>query len=451
MHRRNRPLFWAILVITIILIFIANAGQRAQLGIYTGWMLPLGESLRNGHGYALNGEPALYPMWGYPALIALAGMIGDPSLMLRILQFILALAGIISFYRTLGIEPKLRQVPLLLPYIAAESARWPEAIVLPLIMIALGFHYRYLRDGDWKMLLAGSVLFGIILNVRCEYLSVPFFILPLYPLLRRAVRPRRIMTLAAVTFAAGLIALLPWALRSFMLDGKPRFSSSNGGQIAYISLGELRDNPWKITPLDSSGEAFARAHGIPYNYSAAGDSLLQSAFIARVRQHPAAYAHKVLGTFTSALTGGVYVGEYSSLFMSPSRLDSIGMATALLSRSERLRYVRRLPTSECCGMLLEYMLRFLSALLLAALLVMLAAGTALARRSDIIIPALALAYLLQKLVIVSLLHYEARYMNSAYLPLLAAVMLTAPAVRAALARRLGRASKVATPHPCTGE
>jgi hypothetical protein len=97
--------------------------------------------------------------------------------------------------------------------------------------------------------------------------------------------------------------------------GHVLLTSTNAGHVLYISLGQLSNNPWGITPIDSDPRMHRELdahfhHRSTSSLTYASDRYLRHRFLHLVRAHPAAWLHKDLLNAKSTFTEGLYVGEF---------------------------------------------------------------------------------------------------------------------------------------------
>ena len=85
--------------------------------------------------------------------------------------------------------------------------------------------------------------------------------------------------------------------------------STNGGLVAYISLGQLPNNPWGRKHNDIEGFNYVSNFGEAYPYTYEADAILKRKALEDIANEPRAFINKVLHNFRSALTGGVYAGD----------------------------------------------------------------------------------------------------------------------------------------------
>ena len=313
---RRLVLFYSILALCVGLIFIANIDHQTQQGIYHDYHSPLATNLLQHNGYVMNpadAEPAFYPLWGYPLLVAAGMWTGHPFLFLMGLQYALCIIGILVMYRLFGIKEKFWHLPFFVPFAALLSVKWPDAIIAPILLFYAWFTLRGLRRESLFFSILGGIMLGVICNFRPEYLLLPLLQLFLVFFPRLHGKRKEYLVQTCMVFSLSLLSLLPWALRSYGYDGMLRLTSTNGGAVLYITLGQLPDNPWEIVPLDQSAVDYVETKGVLNPYSIHGDQLLKERWFELVRESPSLYAQKVLRNYTRALSSGLYIGEYGIL------------------------------------------------------------------------------------------------------------------------------------------
>ncbi len=331
MPPRERPAhsvmpFVILSALTATLVFWGNHRHQFNQGGSTFQRsLLLAERLVAGQGYTLaqpDGTPAFYPMWGYPLLLAPGVWLGAPLLWITLVQFVLCGTAFWAFYRIFGLRPRLWHIPCLLPLFALCSVKWPDAVTLPLLLLLLERATKYLEDGRPRAAVGAAALFGLSVNVRSEFLLLPVCMLGLAWATRRGGDRKRWLALTGGLLLGGAVFLAPWAARSQALLGQWRLSSTNGGGVLYITLGQLPGNPWGIRHADAEAWTYVQARGLDSPWSPAGDAMLRAAWLERVVAHPFAFAGKVLGNGLRLATHGVYTGEYYTLIASPQAARS---------------------------------------------------------------------------------------------------------------------------------
>jgi hypothetical protein len=187
-------------------------------------------------------------------------------------------------------------------------------------------------------------------------------------------------------------------------------TSSNGGALLYITLGQLPNNPWKIVHDDPVYFAFARDHGFASPYSPEADVALRQAFRAAVAAEPAAFARKVGRNFAMAIIGGVYTGAFATWISKDP--DDIHVRGKLGSGS-LLRRISRIPQLPLPGLLILAMYALFVPVLLvayAAVGIAVVKGEPTQRTAHWIV----LALVVHCVVVIALTQWEPRHVNPIY-------------------------------------
>jgi hypothetical protein len=297
------------------LIFLLNHDPVTEQDIFVSQYQPYADYI-TGDGTR---DVMSYPMWGYPAVIAL---IGDTLRMA--LQYILAMTVVLMLLRRLNrIKPlgmfELSIVAIMsVPWFAISSLNSATAIALPLIWIAILFSLD--RAGGVlgiKNALVAGLLIGLALNFRSEFLVLPvllsvwFLVLPAVRN-RNLTHMRRTILPALVLSVVGGASLLPWAAFTHGKTGEANLTSTNGGAVSYITLGQLAGNPWGIIHEDAQAQRTLSdlGHTDVNPYSPEGNDILMSLFLDSIRAEPVAYARKVAYNARNIFLGGLYFGDW---------------------------------------------------------------------------------------------------------------------------------------------
>jgi hypothetical protein len=114
----------------------------------------------------------------------------------------------------------------------------------------------------------------------------------------------------AVCAAVAWIVLLPWAVHYYRETGRLSLTSSNGGMVAFISLGQLPNNPWAAVAADEYAYAYLRRHGIAAPAeSDTGNRILFGEYLRRIKEHPDAFVARIAWNAAATLLSGFYGGE----------------------------------------------------------------------------------------------------------------------------------------------
>lgn len=274
----------------------ANIDHRTQQGIFTMRHKILGQNLWSGSGYQYDstnefaaGDFATYPIWGYPIIVGL--MPSDGALVAAQIMAVI-ITTIILFWKYLHKVEFWVLSPLILTVFLHASVKWPDTWYVMAIMWLL---YAVVRNTGWIAFAAGIVA----VNMRSDYLFLACFGLCIGLLMRSS---RRIFALALL---GAVVSLIPWFYFAHSL------TSTNGGLVAFISLGQLPNNPWGIQYADSAGYDYVRSLGEPSAVTKRGNELLLQAAFENIQRHPGAYIEKVWFNLKGALSNGVYTGEFT--------------------------------------------------------------------------------------------------------------------------------------------
>jgi hypothetical protein len=310
-NRKQNINFYAVLAAYIAVVFFVNRDHINQQGIFFNQYLPIAKNLLNGTGYIIHsGVRILYPIWGYTFLTMMGEIFGSPVFFLAVVQSLLCIFAISFFYKFFNLQKRYWHIPLLTPFIALTSVRWPDAIVGILLIIAAYYYKQSLETRSNKYAILSGLILGTVLNFRSEYLGL-ILLLGVIAFAALILKERNLFSLSALTVIPALLVLLPWAYYSYSIDNHIRLTATNAGGVLYISLGQLPNNPWGIVHSDSVAYEISKQNGISDPYSANGDSLLTAKFIGDVENNPIAYSEKTGYNLITSLIRGVYIGEYT--------------------------------------------------------------------------------------------------------------------------------------------
>src|SRR5687767_1767913 len=192
----SRPSYWvtfAILLAIQLVVSYLNRGHLSEQGIFQRSIMPVA------NWYAGGRMPATvtFPLWGYPALIAVV----KSTMLLLLVQALLASAALALFHRELSRRfiGHQRAVNVLifgaLPWFTLHSVKWPIAVSHGLIVIAMVLLSRALIERSTRRAALAGLVLGIALNVRSEFILFPLLIgglaVMLHLLKRREVLPWR--------------------------------------------------------------------------------------------------------------------------------------------------------------------------------------------------------------------------------------------------------------------
>jgi len=306
---RRKLIFIATLAVLAFIFGYLNRNNELVLpSLYLQQYKRLGLQLLNGGPYNVT-----YPLWGYPILIALVGRIAIPQMvdiLLPVIQLLVSYALILFFGWPLLNSRKMWFIFILfIPVFSFACFRAPDAWVMLSIMLVFLCLRCWAISGRWIWLLlaGGGAALGV--NMRSELFF--FFSMGLIlSLIAFLFNKERILKcffyFMTALFCGSLIGILGWTLNTYRLTGTPLFTSTNGGSVLYITLGQLPNNPWGRQNDDGEGTRFAKSQGIENQYSLQGNRVLTAAALNDIRSYPLAFMRKVGRNFILALSGGVY-------------------------------------------------------------------------------------------------------------------------------------------------
>jgi hypothetical protein len=263
-------------------------------------------------------------MWGYGAVVWLL----DDKLLRLVVQAAAAVATLSCFIRVCeraALLPvaMLRLIRiafvLLVPWHAYHALQWPYSISSSLFLVSFALLIQAwattlaakLRAKRLGACVLAGVLFGLGLNFRSDFYLFPIGILVLVWLLP-AYRPYRLEALAWLT--AAYVCLLPWGLYVKTATGQFSITSSNGGHVLFVGLGQLPRNKWGITPFDGDPvmlrelrEHFGYEHG---SLDTEANAYLTRRWLHLILEDPVEYGKKVAFGSLLTLTNGAYSGEF---------------------------------------------------------------------------------------------------------------------------------------------
>lgn len=409
--------FYILLSLFAVLIFILNLNHLSQQGIYDSNYLKAAENIVAGNGYSISDAvPALYPLWGYSIMLVPGVWIGAPGIFILFVQLIMTLIGICLFYKIFDLKESIWHILFFVPFIALMSVKWADAPAAFFLLLFAYYSIKYLKIPSWKHLLFSGISLGILANLRSEYLYLPIFIMLLAFLHVFKSSKKHIIILALSSIAAALLLLAPWSLRSVSIDGKYRTSGSNGGAVAYITLGQLPGNSWGVVPSDSVFYSFVASKGIADPFSAKGDSLLKSETLRLIESRPAEYLKKCIYNSYKFMSGGLYTGEYSNIYLGKKGKTEI--ETYLNSQNlGNIKSIYILFEKGYYFMLFEKLLRLISIPLFFCMILFFVLDKNQRINRKYLYWTVAV-FVFYKLTTSALLQYEYRHINAVYLLLL---------------------------------
>ncbi len=248
-------IFYGLLIVEIIFFSWLNFDNKIMGGI-----LPLYESFadlfRAKLGLIQNNSNNIttFPMWGYGFVF----LITKNKLLIFIFQQILSIYTIFFTEKTL-IQGKYNSktvgyfrffILIGLSWHIFQSVLWPYSIAANLMVIALMLLYRFFLTKKALTIIMSALLIGITLNFRSDYF---YFIIgfTLILLFFDFIKKERHFLFILLWFSIVMLAIVPWGIYSYQKTGHFSTTSTNGGHVLFVGLGQLPNNSWIITPQDS--------------------------------------------------------------------------------------------------------------------------------------------------------------------------------------------------------
>jgi hypothetical protein len=308
------------LCILISACFWLNYYHQAEQGTWSRHCAIAGEIVNSmQYSYDSNHGVATYPIWGYPILVAAMKYLFGASFVFWILlfQYFLFLISLFIVYRCCEIpdlDSTLRLFlfyGLLFYYAMILSVKWPDGIVAFLVFLAGLFHIR-------QKYIHALIMLLISCNFRPEGLFFSAFYLICVFASIRISRPFPIRSLMAIVIACAGI-LLPWPAYQYCHGGQFLLSSTNGGGVLYISLGQLPNNRWHRAYDDKAAGDYARDHGIEDPFGVPANEILTRQFVQDIERYPVEFIKKIAFNSILCATGGLYSPEFRT---SPDDYDA---------------------------------------------------------------------------------------------------------------------------------
>lgn len=420
MGLKRNSVFWGLLVLEIAAVFVLDYHHEAEQDVYNALFITSAKNLWGTGQYLIDGEAAFHPIWGYSFLALFCGF--SPVILL-IAQGALSLAAIGYLYVTLRIQPRCFHIPLMLPFIALCSIKWPNAITGALLVIFICSFSGYLSRPLFKTLLVGGLAAGLAVNMRGEaWIWGPALFLSLIFPMGPGMRAKG-ARFGAAAIIIQLLCISPWSIRAYEKLGTPMLTPSYGGFVALISLGQLPNNPWGVEHTDAFGQKFAAEKNLVSPFSPAADEAMKKEFFKLVSAHPVAFAKKIIHNFTSVFSHGVFTGQFFTLALSESDYrDALGKMKA----DGAMTALRNMPLSAAAPLALHLGLDYLFRIGWLLLLSTTVFCAFLAIKKGVLLSpftSLTLSLTAATIMVVSVLQYQPRHVTLLWLPLAASLLL----------------------------
>jgi len=293
-----------LLIIQLFIVFLNFHHQKEQ-SIVSGHYVPYADWIK-GTG---DRQILTYPMWGYPAIIAL---LGSTNAVLFVQAFFSVLVLYMAYIRSCSLFPLPSRTFMFLfmfplPWYFLHAVRWATspAVLLGTCSLVL------LSKNRLVLSIIAGVLMGLSFNFRSDWLGIPL-VLSFVSLVHFKSNKLPVNFFQVFVFTAlSYLMLIPWLIFSSTVSNYPSLTSSNSGMVAFITLGQLPSNPWGVIHEDSYArvELEKRGYVDVAPYSSEGSRVLGMAWRESIKAHPVAFVKKCVVNFAVLVAGGFYMGE----------------------------------------------------------------------------------------------------------------------------------------------
>ena len=261
-----------------------------------------------------------FPMWGFGWLLWLS----SNKIVLLSVQYLLAFGATLMLFSTFrnaleldGFEVGfLRWLVLLsLPWYALHSVLWPHAIATSLLVLSICLIVDAERRSasETRQYFLAGLTFGCMLNFRSDFILFPVGLAAIILLFGKGTLTFRTVKAGAFVGTV-LLMMVPWGIYTYKTTGDYLQTSTNGGHVLYISLGQLPGNSWGIVPRDEDpgmDRVLIRELGhARSSLTREADAVLKAEFLRLVAASPGEYAQKVIHNLRSMFLGGTYAGVF---------------------------------------------------------------------------------------------------------------------------------------------
>ena len=293
---QNNTVFWTALVLEILLFSWLNFENETMSGIVRYYQ-DFAAFFQSGFSLSMPFKTGseTFPMWGYGFIF----LVTQNKLLIVVFQQLL------SLYTIYFVDKSLREIKafsdntylifrifalLGISWHILHTSLWPYSVSACSFTLSIFFVLRYFYFKTPKYIYYSGILLGITLNFRSDYVYFAFafaFLLGIIWWFSKQITPKMIALWLALVF----LLLMPWGIYTHYKTGHFLLSSTNAGHVLFISLGQLPNNIWHITPLDEDSTMRSTVHPIS-SLSYNGDVVLKAAWKAKIKEQPKEFVKK---------------------------------------------------------------------------------------------------------------------------------------------------------------
>lgn len=316
----ENKLYYMLLSIIISIATILNWDANLMEGILP-YYLTFSKYFKNGFNYNQIYDHNVYtwPMWGYGFVLLLKFKI-----VIIIVQQLLTILVIIIVRSYLKNKISIKSYKILSLFILCATpwhffqvSLWPYGISANLLTLSLLALTIGIEKSKFKYVIISALCFGMMLNFRSDYFYLAFILgiaIIIFNFFLKFSDKAHIYIFLWLTII--IVTLLPWALHSYKYSNKFSFVSSNAGHVFYISLGQLPENKWNITPSDEDSSMRTLINSSfsvkESTLTTRSNKLLMSQFVELIKNDPKEYFKKCIYNLKSFVINPFYLGSVYS-------------------------------------------------------------------------------------------------------------------------------------------
>lgn len=317
----NDYFFVAVLIIVSFSCSLLNFNGKTMHGLVPAY-IRFGQLLEQFVGQSTPvPKTGTFPMWGYGLLF----VITKSKTLIILFQQLLSV-GVIFFIdkclKILGWKNFSRIVFRIatigsVSWFFYNTIIWPYSISSNLLLLSLFLLLLSVKTQKLKYVILSGVTFGLMLNFRSDYYYFGIGIILIMLILGTTTQLKISLFNTGAWLSVILLMLIPWGIYSYQKTGKYLQKSTNGGHVLFISLGQLPDNKWGITPSDNDPymrEIVDRKVGLyekTLEYQA--DKVLTKKWIELISNDKQEFAKKSIYNYNAILENPFYHGELLKL------------------------------------------------------------------------------------------------------------------------------------------
>ncbi len=326
----NNKFFYFLIAIEIFISSILNYNANLMSGI-----VPLYIDFSNffksnfNFNYIFQNNYYTFPMWGYGFFLILFKSKISIIIFQQLITFFIILALDQKFIKEkLLVKHYILRILLLLSvhWFFFQTSIWPYSLSANLLILSILLITSYLKFRKLYLLIFSAICFGIMLNLRSDYYYLQFIIILLLVLTGGF---RKNQLFSALLFAIIVnILLIPWGLYTLKRTNHYLQTSTNAGHVFYISLGQLPNNIWKITPKDEDSsmkyllqQKFKTSSVNSLSYES--NIFLMNTWVNLVKNNPIEYLKKCIFNIVRLTTTPFYPGSIEKNFSKNSNFEEI--------------------------------------------------------------------------------------------------------------------------------